>query len=160
MPSPKIRNFFTLFLIVAVLEGVSALIGFATAPAADPWYAALNKAPWNPPPFVFWIVWPALYALMGVALWRLWLKRGETSFPALAALFATQLALNWPWNFLFFTYHMLLLSFIWILALISVVAALIWLAWKADRIAAWCLVPYLLWLGYAASLSGYIWWMN
>ncbi|RYZ10960.1 MAG: tryptophan-rich sensory protein, partial [Alphaproteobacteria bacterium] len=57
----------TILAFIAIFVGtalVSALGALASSGNADPWYVALNKAPGNPPGFVFGLVWPVLYILM------------------------------------------------------------------------------------------------
>src|SRR5210317_2109930 len=65
---------------------------------ADGWYEELVKSPFNPPGYVFGIVWPILYLLMGIvsflAAERIW------------KLFIIQLALNAAWSWIFFYYQL------------------------------------------------------
>ena len=83
--------------------GGGAIIGAVTNGGADPWYEALDKAPWNPPSWVFAPVWTTLYVLMGLAAWFVW-RRGGWRFQRVAlTLFLVQLALNFAWSPLFFT---------------------------------------------------------
>ena len=58
-----------IYLALSVL--FTLIIGsLASSGATDPWYLALNKAPLNPPGYVFGIVWPILYVLMYVVATR------------------------------------------------------------------------------------------
>ncbi|MCH2458286.1 MAG: tryptophan-rich sensory protein, partial [Henriciella sp.] len=52
--------------IIALTAAVAALGGLVSSGSQDPWYAALEKAPYNPPDRAFAIVWPILYSLMAL----------------------------------------------------------------------------------------------
>lgn len=144
-----------------LLAGVSALGALATYPQIPGWYAGLVKPGWTPPNAAFPIVWTALYALMALALWRLWDRAPESPARRPAALlFLAQLALNAAWSPLFFGLHAVALGFAVILVLVVLVAATIHAAFRADEVAGWLLVPYLPWLLYAAALNGAILFLN
>ena len=77
-----------ILLATSLAAGLGALV---SGGEADPWYAALNKAPGNPPGFLFGIVWPILYVLMAVGAFMAW-RAG-----AKLGVFMLQLALNLAW---------------------------------------------------------------
>lgn len=136
----------------------SAVVGLATRP--DAWYAGLAKSALTPPGWVFGTVWPCLYALMGAALAWVWVQpRGRLRSRAIA-LFFVQLAINYPWNFVFFDARLLLVAFLWILVLLVAALAAIWAFFRVKRAAAIPLLPYIAWLSFAAYLSGTIWFLN
>ncbi|MBA4791402.1 MAG: tryptophan-rich sensory protein [Rhizobiales bacterium] len=144
-----------------LLAAVSGLGAAATYPAIPTWYAGLAKPPWTPPNFAFPIVWTALYALMAIALWRLWDRAPDSPVRRRALLlFLVQLALNAGWSPVFFGLHAVGAAFAIILVLIGVVAATLHAALRADEVAGWLLVPYLPWLCYAAALNGAILFLN
>ena len=141
---------------IILLEAIGAGIGLITAGNIDSWYARLSLAPLNPPDWAFGVVWPLLYALIGVAGWRLYTLREQPGMKPLLILYLLQLGMNWAWSFIFFSAHLLWLSFFWIAALTVIVALLIALARKREPMSAWLLLPYLLWIGFASYLAGYI----
>lgn len=145
-----------LALWVFIFEAVSATIGMITQNDVDGWYASLTPPPLVPPNIVFPIMWTMLYALIAAAGWSLWQTRDRK----LLALFGLYMALNWSWSFIFFSAHMLLGGFLWILALNAVAVALIVLSWQRARLAAWLMIPPLAWTCFAAYLNGGYWWLN
>lgn len=160
----------TQILGLAVMIAVPVLIGFGAsrliADDTDGWYEQAQKAPWNPPDWLFSPVWSALYVVMGVAAWLIWRERHRLRvWPALG-VYAAQLVLNALWSPLFFSgYPMwgdaaLWAAFAVILALIIMVVLTIRVFWPINRLAAVLLIPYLAWVLYASTLNFYIALMN
>ncbi len=142
----------------ALCLGVAGLAGFATAQSVSEWYPGLNKPDWTPPPWLFGPVWTTLYLMMAVAAWLVW-KKGAMARPALA-VFYVQLALNMAWSFLFFGMRAPLLGLIDIAALWVMIAVTIRAFWSHSYAAALLLVPYWVWVSFAAALNGAIWRLN
>lgn len=124
------------------------------------WYQGLNKPAWTPPDLVFPIVWPVLYTLMGIAAWRVWKKHGFTEGRQPLQWFGLQLGLNAVWSWLFFGMNSTGTAFAEILLLWTAILFTTLLFWKKDRAAALLMVPYLLWVLYAAALNYAIWQLN
>ena len=134
-------------------------IGFVgaqfTAREIPTWYASLAKPWWTPPPAVFPVVWTILYILMAVSLWRLWERAPVSRSGGLAVLlFFAQLVLNAIWTPVFFGLHATQAALVIIVVLLGLIAATIAVLRRIDRPAAMLLVPYLLWVTYAATLNG------
>lgn len=143
-----------------VCFGISGLGGAVTAGPVRDWYPQLEKLSLTPPPIAFPIVWTALYLLMALAAWRLWLVAGWYAARRAFGLFGIQLLLNLAWSVLFFG----LQQPAWALAELVV----LWLAIAAtarefarhDRWAGWSFAPYLAWVSFAAILNAGIVWLN
>ncbi len=58
------------------------------------WYKRLDKPSWNPPEFVFPVVWTALYSLIAISGWRTWQGAASPARTRALRLWATQLATN------------------------------------------------------------------
>jgi len=119
---------------------------------ADGWYEELVKSPLNPPGYVFGIVWPILYLLMGIvsflAAEKIW------------KLFIIQLALNAAWSWIFFYYQLPIIALLDI-ALLMLVNAMILSNLKSFSRALFLLyLPYMLWLCFAAFLNFSIIYLN
>ena len=114
-------------------------------------YANFNQPPLSPPGWLFPVVWSILYLLMGYASYRV-LTSGQPAQKPLK-LYGAQLAVNFLWPLIFFGLQWYWAAFFVLLAL----WVLIFLTWrefsKADEIAGNLLLPYLLWVTFAAYLN-------
>ncbi len=124
------------------------------------WYAALRKPAWNPPGWLFGPVWTTLYTMMAVAAWLVWKRGGFVFQRRPLALFLGQLVLNAAWTPLFFGLHRPGMAFAVIILLWLAIAATLVAFRPVSRAAAWLLVPYLAWVGFAAVLNGTLWRLN
>jgi len=123
------------------------------------WFRALEKPALYPPPAVFGVVWTTLFTFMGIALWLVWRSDGDGRRAALA-LFGLQMVFNVAWTPTFFALEALLVGLGVIVVLFVLVAATIAAFDRVDRRAAALLVPYLLWVGFAAVLNYQFWRLN
>ena len=139
-----------------VCLGLGIASGLSGVGGADTWYRTLEKPPGTPPPWVFGPVWSVLYLMMGVAAGRLIYRRKMRA----AGVFAVQFALNLAWTPVFFGMHQVAAALAVIVALWVLLLATIVLAWKADRISAFLLMPYLAWVSYATYLNSGIFLLN
>lgn len=120
---------------------------------SNPWFETLVKPDVQPPGWVFGAVWTVLYVLMGVALAIVINARGAANRGMAVGLFFAQLALNLAWSPLFFGAHQLWPAF-WLILAIFLAALLTTLFFGRIRpLAAWLMVPYLIWLCFAAVLT-------
>ena len=133
-------------------------VGAIASVDAASFYAQLAKPPWAPPAGVFGPVWSVLYVLMGVAAWLVWRSPGPRR-PALT-LFVLQLAANALWSWLFFGWHRGALAAVDVVVLLVLIAAMVAMFWRASRLAALLVVPYLLWVTFATALTLAIWRAN
>lgn len=141
-----------LYILVCEVVGLSAAP--FTISAVSGWYAFLNKPTLSPPNWIFGPVWTILYLTMGLSAYLIW-ERGHDKKGAKTAkfYFFTQLILNFLWSVLFFGFRLPILGFIDILALWIAILLTIINFFKVNRIAAWLLVPYLLWVSFAGFLN-------
>ena len=132
-----------------------------TMPAIPTWYAALAKPALNPPAWVFGPVWTVLYVLMGVALYLVWSKGwGHKSVQVATGIFAVQLFLNILWSYLFFGLQAPILALIEIALLWVAILMTVGAFYRVSVPAAALLVPYLLWVSFAAYLNYGIYALN
>ncbi len=134
--------------------------GIATASNISTWYVTLNKPSFNPPNYLFAPVWTTLYLLMGVSLFMI-LQTAKSS-PKTQAIkaFSVQLALNFCWSFLFFTFHTLGIALIEIIVLLCCILWMIFSFYKINKTAALFNIPYLLWVSFASILNASIYMLN
>lgn len=139
---------------------VAAAIGGAASIRAAPFYAQLVRPEWAPPQSLFGPVWTVLYALMGIAAWLVWREGGFRSARTALVLFLVQLAVNALWSWLFFAWHLGGAAFADIIVLWLLIVATLVAFWRIRPLAGALLVPYLLWVSFAAALNYSVWQLN
>lgn len=144
-------------MCVAFPLGVGGLSALLTRHGMEA-FRALNHPPLSPPDWLFPVVWAVLYILMGISSYLV-LASGKTSRPALT-VYGAQLAVNFLWSIFFFNMGWYLFSFFWLLLLLALIAATMFLFGKISKPAAWLLAPYLLWVAFAGYLNFSIYLLN
>jgi tryptophan-rich sensory protein len=155
MTSNKTKSLLALAGFGAAVAG-AAWFGSRYSPK-DPctrlWYSRLDKPSYNPPDYVFPIVWSSLYALMAISGWRVWQEEDSPERSKALKLWAAQLASNAEWTRLFFGEHRPVRALADVAALETMIARYIATARKVDSTAALCFVPYAAWVGFATVLN-------
>ena len=159
IPPSGLGSIAALAVSLTLVFAVGGIGGWVTAGSVTSWYPTLTKPPFNPPDWVFGPVWTTLYVLMAFAAWRVWRNLGTLRHRAFA-LYGLQLALNLLWSLLFFGAHWPGAALLDIAALLAALIATLVAFGRIDRVAGLCLVPYALWVGFAAALNASIWWLN
>lgn len=154
-----------LLLVASILiSQMAGIIGSIFTTSAIPtWYEFLNKPTFNPPNWVFGPVWIILYTLMGISIYRIWIKKANKNNEKIKLalqVFGIQLFLNALWSVIFFGLQNLGLALLEIIILWLVILYLIKLFWKIDKTASYLLIPYILWVSFAAILNYSIWNLN
>jgi translocator protein len=127
---------------------------------APEWYRELERPAWSPPSWLFGPVWTALYTLMGVAAWLVWLQRHRRAVGAALGVFLLQLVPNALWSYLFFGLQRMDLALADIGLLWVLIAVTVALFWRVRRAAALLLLPYLAWVTFATALNAALLRMN
>jgi tryptophan-rich sensory protein len=96
---------------------------------------------------------------MAIAAWLVWRRESDSASGALG-LFAFQLLLNAAWSPLFFGLKSPLAGLLDIVPLWTAILATLITFWKVSPAAGALLVPYWLWVSFAAVLNFAIWKMN
>lgn len=157
----KIKNIIKFVIAIAVCQAAGLIGSIFTAPKISAWYASLNKPSFSPPNWIFAPVWTILFILMGISLYLAWVKLGENRRAKTALIiFAVQLALNILWSFLFFGMQNPFFAFVEIIVLWIAILASIIAFWKVDKKAAYLMLPYILWVSFAAFLNYVIFAIN
>jgi translocator protein len=127
-------------LIIAILIPLFAgFIGsYFTMPAIPGWYAELVKPELNPPSWIFAPVWTTLYI----------------------GIFTVQMMLNTTWSIFFFGLQRLDVAFVNIILLWIFILLMIIFFYRISKVSAYLLLPYILWVSFAAYLNYSIWMLN
>ena len=145
-----------------VLCQMAGVIGAVfTSSAVPTWYAALRKPPFTPPGWVFSPVWITLYLLMGFSAFLVWNKGwGDSRVRIALSLFVVQLVLNALWSLMFFGLRSPLAGLVDIVALWVFILLTTIYFFKVSCTAGTLLMPYILWVSFAAILNFSIWRLN
>lgn len=155
-----------MILSIAICQLAGIIGAFFTTPAIPTWYVGLVKPSFNPPSWLFGPVWTLLYTLMGISLYKIWLKKstllGKKKSEAIFAIkiFGIHLALNSLWSIIFFGFKNPQIAFFEIVVLWTFIIYVIKLFWKIEKISGILLLPYLVWVSFAMVLNFSIWTLN
>lgn len=142
-------------LFLGFLSGKLANSGYDNG-----WFLALKRPEIMPPGWVFGVVWSALYVLIGLAVAMILNARGAKGRGTALSLFFLQLFFNLAWSPLFFAWHQVAMALVLILLILALTIATFFAFIGIRKAAAWLLVPYIIWLCFAAVLNYQIDQMN
>lgn len=140
-----------LILLIAIPEAVGFLSSMLSGDMKGV-YAQLIKPPLSPPGWIFGVVWPILFALMGIAVYLIVEAEGKRKSDALFWFFV-QLGVNFLWSILFFRFQLYWASLVCLIILDLLVVYTMRLFRRIDRRAWWLLLPYLIWILFATYLN-------
>lgn len=179
----KLSNLTKFVLALLASFSAGALGSYFTTPSIPAWYATLAKPSFAPPNSVFGPVWTALYLMIGISLYLVWSKNwkvhhhvwtkhkawnpwserlwsGDLRAFNTISIFWLHYALNIFWSVAFFTLRSPGLAFFVILGLWISIVYVIVNFYRISKPAAYLLLPYLLWVTFAACLNYSIWILN
>lgn len=150
----------TLVKCIAIPLAVGAASAFLSSGGMRT-FATLNKPPLSPPGWLFPVVWTILYVLMGIASYLVYTSNAEEEQVAKAlTVYGYQLVVNFLWSIFFFDFGWYLFSFFWLILLWLLIFWTIRLFGSISKMAAYLLIPYLVWVTFAGYLNLGIWWLN
>jgi translocator protein len=135
-------------VLIGSLMGVLSNSGYNNR-----WFAALDLPSITPPGWVFGVVWPLLYICLGVAVAMILHARGAKGRGLALTFFLTQLIANFAWSPLFFGQHQVTKALYLIIFILLMTIATAFAFAPIRKAAAWLLVPYMVWLSFAAILN-------
>jgi len=120
------------------------------------WFASLDKPFFMPPGWAFGLVWPILYAMLGLAFAIILAEPRSEARTKAITLFIAQLLLNFAWSPVFFAANSPRIALMTIVIMTAVAAMASGQFWKIRRVAGALMLPYLAWLCFAAALNAAI----
>ncbi|MDP2656395.1 MAG: TspO/MBR family protein [bacterium] len=157
----KAHNLLKLIFSVVVCEFAGMLGAVFTAPSVSGWYAQLVQPSFVVPNWLFGVVWPILYLLMGIAAFIVWNQRKTCKHVKLAlGIFGVQLILNSLWSIIFFGMHNPGAALVEIVMLWFSILATIIAFYRVSKHTLWLLLPYILWVSFAVYLNYSIYILN
>lgn len=150
MSKIKLKPFAAAILIPLAVGGLAAFITKDAMQSFDRLYKPLL----SPPGWLFPVVWTVLYILMGIASYRIYVSDASAPRKKRALIvYAMQLAVNFFWSLIFFSLQTYFFAFLWLLLLAVLIAATMVMFGYIDVKAERLLIPYIIWVGFAAYLN-------
>ena len=147
----------TALIAVVAIELLGGLSGWLSNSGYDNgWFDALEKPFFMPPGWTFGVVWPILYALLGIAVAMVLSEPPSPRRKLALILFFAQLLLNFLWSPIFFAGHDISLAEWVIFIMAALAAAAAGQFMRIRKPAGLLMIPYLLWLVFAATLNSTI----
>lgn len=138
------KNLFYIFLPLII----GIVVGLITQQSIT--YNTIIKPPLSPPNIIFPIVWTLIYLLMGISYF---LIKKEKNTALETMIYYTQLFINAMWSIIFFNLRWYFFSIIWIILLDILVAIMIYLFYKKNKISGYINTLYFVWLIFATYLT-------
>ena len=145
-------------LWILIFQIIAYSLGIITQ--HDTWYPGLHKSILTPPNIVFPIIWFVLYCMLAVSGYTLWQYRNQPKAKLALVFYGLQLLLNWAWTPLFFYFHWIGVSLVCITAISILTMITIIITRKTYKVSGVLLIPYFMWLLFAAYLNAVIWILN
>lgn len=150
------RYYFLSFLATIA----TAVAGSVASIQSQSFYQEVERPSWAPPPQVFGPVWTVLYLMIASSAGMALTAAPPERRAGMGVILLIQFALNALWTWIFFVWRNGALAFVDIFALGLSIIVLIVLFWRFSKVAAAMLVPYLIWVSFAAALNFAIWRAN
>jgi tryptophan-rich sensory protein len=141
-------------ICVAAAWGIIVAAGGAALTELSPWYYTLRKPSWQPPDWLFGPAWTVILGLASLSAFLAWRSAPDrTTRLVIAALFLANGLANLVWSPLFFKFRrpdwaLWEVPLLWL----SILALVLFLL-PISRTASFLLLPYLLWVSFAAVLN-------
>jgi tryptophan-rich sensory protein len=119
----------------------------------DNWYRNLNQPAWQPPDFIFGIIWPYNFIVLGIAAVTIAQRATTATTLIYLTFFALSVIFALTWAFQFYRPHNLTLASIALIATAVLTIPMLIIAFRTSTPIAIALLPYQVWVAIAASLS-------
>lgn len=153
----KTKSLIINLAIPLAVGGLSALLTKDSMVVFD----FVKKPPLSPPAWLFPVVWTILYILMGLAAYYVHTSDKPKRDIDIALLFyGIQLFFNFFWSIFFFNMQEYLFAFIWLIALWVFILVTTIKFFGIEKKSGYLMLPYLLWVSFAAYLNWAIFVLN
>ena len=136
---------------IAIPLALGLLVGFLTKDSMGI-YEQLNKPAMALPGYVFQAIWLILFALLGIASYIIYVSNSLEKEKALQ-LYGINILLIFVWPVIFFLFQSYYIAFLIEIILWGVAFTMVSMFTQISRLAGWVLLPYFIWVTYAAYLN-------
>ena len=147
-------DFRTVAAAIGILLVIIYAFGSGIWTSSSPgWYGTLNRPPWQPPDFVFGIIWPYNFIVLGIASYRISmaLNRNETIVWLSCFALSVVAALSWAYNF--YVPHNLQFAAFSLGATALLTLSMLFYTFRVSLALGFALLPYQIWVAIATTLA-------
>lgn len=119
----------------------------------DNWYRTLNQPSWQPPGYIFGIIWPYNFIVLGIAAVTIAQRATTTTTLIYLSFFALSVACALVWAYQFYRPHNLQFAVIALFGTALLTLPMMVIAFRTSIPIGIALVPYQAWVATAATLS-------
>jgi tryptophan-rich sensory protein len=150
------------FRTVAAAAGITLVLVYAIGSSlwvntGDNWYRDLAKPSWQPPSFIFGLIWPYNFIVIGIASVLIAQRASKVTTTIYLAFFALSVAAALTWAFQFYRPHNYLASAIALTAAALLTLPMTYIVATVSIPMVIAFAPYQIWVAIAASLSWGYW---
>ena len=147
----------TIWRTVSAVIGIAFVLLYAGGAnywnKQDGWYQSLNQPSWQPPGFVFGLIWPYNFIVIGIALWVISSKASPALVAAAVGLFAVSVIVALRWSYLFYEVHDLRGATISLFTTAILTIPFLAITFTQSIKVGIALIPYQIWIFTAAALN-------
>ena len=119
----------------------------------DNWYANINKPSWQPPGFIFGIIWPYNFIVLGIAATIIGQRASKPAAFTYITFFALSVAAALTWAWLFYRPHNLTGAALALTATALLTIPMTYILFTISIPMAIAVMPYQVWVAIAATLN-------
>lgn len=140
------------FLISLAIPITTGFLSSLFAKNSQAIYQNLELPSFAPSSMVFPIVWTALYILMGIPAYLVYVYGDNKKYEALK-VYLVSLVINFFWSIIFFRLELQIVALAWIIILLITIIYMAIIFYKQNKIAGYLQIPYILWVAFATILN-------
>jgi tryptophan-rich sensory protein len=146
------------FRTTAAFIGIALVVIYAVGSgiwvnSSPGWYTSLNRPSWQPPDFVFGLIWPYNFIVLGISAFRISNMLTKSEVIIWLTTFAISIVFALSWAYHFYVPHQLQIAAISLALTAIFTLPMTYLTLKSSIALGFALVPYQLWVAIAASLA-------
>ena len=119
----------------------------------DNWYRTLNQPAWQPPDFIFGIIWPYNFIVLGIAAVTIAQRATTATTLTYITFFALSVTFALTWAYQFYRPHNLTFASMALIGTAVLTIPMLIIAFRTSLGIGFALLPYQLWVATAASIS-------
>ena len=148
----------TVFQSIASFAGIGLVFVYAIGAAkwtttGSSWYRSLNAPSWQPPDFIFGIIWPYNFVILGVAAVTVANRLSTPKVITYLSIFALSVICALTWSYQFYGPHNLGLASLALIGTAVLTIPMLFFIYQASLAVFIATLPYQIWVIIASYLS-------